>query len=185
MSPGRYALSLVTLVTIAACGGSEQPGGDGKNAEEQALAESLRIAAERMADAIDEPDFDVQVELAHPKLVEQFGGAAGYRKILEQSYASAVSSGPPKGRITGVDRVVVRDGRAYAFVSYELEMTRRDGVRGVVDSYFVVESPADGSAWGFLDGSGMQGSLEMVRKMIPSWPEELPPPEMSGEFRKL
>lgn len=205
----RHASWMLSLAVFAGCGdgstekqGAPNPGaGEVKAAAPEVpaaggtaahpvgvddpLQQRLRAAAERMADAFTTMDLDVQVELTHPSVVAQLGGADAYRKVLERGKASLAKVQPPRGKIIGVDRVQVVGESAYAFVRFELEMTNMAGVRGVVDSYFAAESPADGSAWRFLDGSPLQGSLELLRKAIPAWPEDLPPPKVAGGFRKL
>ncbi|MFN3243498.1 MAG: hypothetical protein ACE37K_18485 [Planctomycetota bacterium] len=169
--------SWLPLAVLAACGAGTEGTAE--------LEQRLLAAAERMAVAFTTMDLDAQVELTHPSVVRQLGGEQGYRRVLERGKASLAKVEPPKGRITGVDGLVVRGESAFAFVRIELEMTNQSGERGVVDSYFAAESPADGSSWKFLDGSGLQGSLALLRKAIPAWPDELPPPQTAGTFRKL
>jgi len=176
------------VASLAACGGpAEQDaaaGGGQEAAVSPALQQSLRAAAERFERSFDEMDIDVQLELAHPSVIAQVGGPSNYRRVLQRAKQSLTAVQPPKGRITDIGEIVVKGDGAFAFVGFEIEMTSYDGVRGVKESFFVVESPKDGSAWRFLDGTNMHGSLAELRKSIPDWPEELPP-RQAKPFRKL
>lgn len=160
------------LVMLWSC--SESGASNGGDAEVAGrFGPGLRAAAERLATAGSEGDVEVQVELAHPRLVEGLGGAAKYRALLTRAKAEMSSAGP---RLSIVGEPIVRrqGDRLCGMVAFEMELVDPLGKRGTGRSFFVGESSADGKSWRFLDGAGVAGDVEKLRRVIPDWPVDLP-----------
>lgn len=164
----------IFLLLLAAACSDPVAGGTTDGGTSAGSPAGVRAAAERLVRALSQGDSDVQVELAHPKLVEKIGGEAKYRATLARAFAEAQASGTSlRATIVGTPTVVSRGGRLYALVDYDLEIAGSSGQAGVMASFFAAESAANEVCWRFLDGAGLKGDVARLRRLLPDWPDEL------------
>lgn len=165
---GAFAI-LLTMLAWTACAP--------QRASDAELVRTMRETAETLMGAMRGSDYDTQVGLAHPGLIAGVGGAAKYREMIER-VASQVT-GDVKPALTDRAEVFVAGDRAFGRVHFEMELTRRDGKKAKISAYMIGEAPVDGSAWRFIDGTGLRGDRAKLAKVIDGFPEqlELPMPE--------
>lgn len=164
--------ALILVLLVAACSDSALGGKTDGGASER-FGSSVQAGAERLVRAVSEGDADVQVELAHPKLVAMAGGEEKYRAALARAKADFKAKGVSlHAKLVGAPRVVSRAGKLYALVDYDLEVVSPTE-SAVMAAFFVGESDANGMRWRFIDGAGTKGDVARLRDVLPDWPEEL------------
>ncbi|MFT4516138.1 MAG: hypothetical protein ACI89X_003326 [Planctomycetota bacterium] len=116
-------------------------------------------------------DFDGQVALAHPGLIDGVGGEAAYRETIERVAGQMPDALKPS--LTDDAEVLVAGGRAFGRVHFAMEITLPDGKSGTVLSSMIAECAVDGSSWGFIDGSGIKADRAKLERVIKGFPAEL------------
>lgn len=162
------------LLLLAVSCSDPQAGGKTDGGTSEGSPAGVHAAAERLVRALSQSDTDVQVELAHPKLLEKIGGEAKYRAALARAKAEVQANGTSlRAKLVGTPTVVSRGDRLYALVDYDLEIAGSSGKAAVMASFFAAESDATEVCWRFLDGAGLKGDVARLRQLLPDWPDEL------------
>jgi hypothetical protein len=140
---------------------------------------NLKAQAAEVERAMIEEDHQRMADLTHPLLVNQLGGRGGFIRKLEAVADDLRKQGLKfhSFRFATPSKMIESSGELYAIYPYSLESTGPNGEQVSQPSYLVCTSGDKGMHWKFLDGSGVGGDREKLKRILPQFPDQLSLPE--------
>jgi hypothetical protein len=149
--------------------------GCSKPLDKEQAVKNLKTQAGEVGQAILKENHHKMADLTHPTLVEKLGGRTRFIQRLEAMAADMKKQGFRFKEITMSEpsELVERSREVYAIVSYKLVLLEPDETPVTQPSYLIGVSKDRGGTWNFIDGSGIAGSQEKLKQVLPNFPSTL------------
>ena len=156
-------------ITAPTTGGASTPP---TTAREEKIVEDVKALVATIANATADGEYDVVIDLTHPKVLE----AAGGKEVALRQVQLGMDFTRKQGftfRVAGIGQpVVARGGDAhYAVVPYTMALSA-PGKKGTSKTSVVGISSDGGNTWKFAQVSARDGE-DGIRRMFPDFPRDL------------
>ncbi|HZU37230.1 MAG TPA: hypothetical protein VFA18_15010 [Gemmataceae bacterium] len=173
----RCGFPCLVLLLILGCT-SKPPENSGANTvsfDQVQAQKDCRARAKELATAVVERNHARVADLTLPTVVERLGGRAQFIRKLEEMDESMKRDGfrMTKCTVGKLTQMTASGGAIYAIVPERVELTGPGGAIERKSAYLIGVSLNNGTNWSFVDGSSFHGNRNVVKQVLPGFPDQL------------
>ena len=175
--PGKiHFIACLILLSLVSCARVKQ----GEVKTEELKVQEIKARAEETLNSFLTGDYQKQIDLTYPKLVELMGGREKMISTVKEQMAGMKGQGfdPISTSVEVPKEIVPADSQLFAIVPYTLKIKTPKGVL-TQQSYMLAISDKDNVRWTFIDVTGLDET--QLKAVVPgavgklTFPQKQPP----------